>query len=170
MLLLGHRVEEIGGQRAVGHGNVADRGRVLGREGSFGQTEGAGGDDEGLSGSGEHFGHYADGVSVGSASAGEVGEVVDEGEVNYAIGGLGAAAEALEVLEVAFVGLSAGGGEGGDIGFAAGEAEDLMIVFEEFVDSGAADEAGGAGDEDAHGGWGSGVLVGSGERLVKRCV
>ncbi len=158
LLLLGYRVEEIGGQRAVGHGNVADRGRVLGREFSLGETQGAGRDDEGLSGAGEHFGHCADGIPVGGAGAGEVGEVVDEGEVNYAVGGLGAAAEALEVFEVAFVGFGAGGGEGGDVGFAAGEAEDLVAIFEEFVDGGAADEAGGAGDEDAHSGFGETCL------------
>ncbi len=171
MLLLGHCVEEIGGQRAVGHGNVADRGRVLGREFSLGETEGAGGDDEGLSGAGEHFGHCADGIPVSGAGAGEVGEVVDESEVDDAVGGCGAAAEALEVFDVAFVGFGACRGERGDVGFATGETENLVAIFEELVDGGAADEAGGAGDEDAHSGfWGEDCqkmcLRGSWDELV----
>ena len=43
-----------------------------------------------------------------------------------------------------------------------GEAEDLVAVFEQFVDGGAADEAGRSGDEDAHG-WGGRGMIAFGE-------
>ena len=69
------------------------------------------------------------------------------------VAGLGAALQACEVLEVALVGVGAGFGEGGDRSGASGETEDLVAVFEQFADGGLADEAGGSGDEDAHG-WG----------------
>ena len=48
------------------------------------------------------------------------------------------------------MGFGTGGGEGSDGGIAAGESEDLVPVFEEFLDGGLADEAGGSGDEDTH--------------------
>ena len=73
-----------------------------------------------------------------------------EGQVDYGVAGLGAELEAGEVGEGARVGCRAGFGQEGDGGGAVGEAEDLVAVFEEFVDGGAADEAGGSGDEDAH--------------------
>lgn len=45
------------------------------------------------------------------------------------------------------MGFDTGGGEGSDGGIAAGESEDLMPIFEEFLDGGLADEAGGSGNE-----------------------
>ena len=70
--------------------------------------------------------------------------------MDNAVGGCRSALQALEVLEVAFVGVRAGFGEGFDGRFVAGETEDLVAVFEQFLDGGLADEAGGTGDEDAH--------------------
>ena len=151
--LLREAVDQVRGQGARLHGRFPRRFRVLGRERALGQAERAGGDEERFVGSGEGVAHGFDGGAVRRARTVEVGEVVHEGEVDDCVAGLGAALQASEVREVAFVGGCARLGEAGGGGGAPGEAEDLVVVFEQFADGGLADEAGGSRDEDAHG-WG----------------
>ena len=78
-------------------------------------------------------------------------EVVAEGQVDHPVGLGGAGAQDVQVGEGAPERLGAGrlGGQRGRVG--AGEREDGVAVAEQLGDDGGPDQAGAAGDEDAHG-------------------
>jgi hypothetical protein len=76
---------------------------------------------------------------------------VVEGGVDHAVGPGGAVAQAVEVGEVAPERLDPGLGEPPGAGVGPGEAEDLVPGRLKLRYQGRADEAGGAGEEDAHG-------------------
>ena len=76
---------------------------------------------------------------------------MDERGVDHAVGRGGGAAQALEVLEVAAVHGDAGALQRCGALVRAGQADDLVPGVEELLGGGGADEAGRAGDEDAHG-------------------
>ena len=76
---------------------------------------------------------------------------MDEAEVDHPVRCRRAAAQAVQVLEVASVHVGPGGGERLGALVRAGEAEHGVPRLEEVLNDGGADEAGGAGDENAHG-------------------
>ena len=85
-----------------------------------------------------------------------------EGGVDDGIRLARAVAKAFEILERAAMDFRAHGRERARAGVGAGETEHLMARCDEFADDGGADEAGGAGNEDAHGK--SPMLFGDGYR------
>ena len=89
-LLFGQGVDEICRLGPVGEGGASLRFRVLGREASFYDGQGARGDDERFPRAGEHLAHGGDGGAVRRAGAGEVTEVVDKGQMDDTVRGGGA--------------------------------------------------------------------------------
>ena len=77
-------------------------------------------------------------------------EVVDEGEVEDAVGGAGAGREAVEVRQLSAVNLGAEALEGLGGGIVACEPEDLMPGGEQLGDRGTTNEACGTCDKDTH--------------------
>jgi hypothetical protein len=71
--------------------------------------------------------------------------------VDHAVGRLRAGAQAVEVVELAAVDRRARSPECVGRGVLAGKADDVVARVEELLDDCGSDEAGSAGDEDAHG-------------------
>jgi hypothetical protein len=108
------------------------------------------GDDQGLAGTLERAAHRLDGAPVGGDRRLEVGEVVDEREVDDPVGAGGSGAHGVQVVQVAAEHLGSGGGDRGGRVVGPGEPEDLMAHAEELGNDGRADPAGRAGDEYPH--------------------
>src|SRR5262249_31119518 len=108
--------------------------------------ERAAGVDQGLAEGGQGGGFLGDGVLPGGRAA----EVVGEGQVDHAVGLGGGGAQDVQVGQCAADRLGPGGRDllGGGVG--AGQGRDRVAVVEQFGDHGGADQAGAAGDEDAH--------------------
>ncbi len=108
------------------------------------------GDDERLVGADKHLAHGLDGRLVDGAVLRELREIMDEGQMDHAVGILRAALQAVEVRERAAMDFGAERLQRADVVVRAGEACDLMPVGDELFGGFAADESGGAGDEYAH--------------------
>lgn len=110
----------------------------------------AGADDQGPVGTGQDGAHRFDGLPVFFAIFPEVGEVMDKGGVDDAVGGGGAALQAFGIFDRPPVDFCAGGGYFGGGGVRAGEAQDLVAISDQFLNYGRADKAGGPGNKYAH--------------------
>ncbi len=96
-----------------------------------------------------------DDAQVGFGGAGEfagIGQLVLEGEMDHAICLGRRGAEAVEVVERAAPDLDASGRQRGGGRVGPREADDGVAGGKEIGDDGGADVAGGAGDEETHGG------------------
>jgi hypothetical protein len=91
-------------------------------------------------------------LPVGADRRLEVGEVVDEREVDDPVAAGRPGPQSAQVVQVTAERLGSGGGDGGGRGLRPGEPEDLVTRAEKFGDDGRADPAGRAGDEYPHGG------------------
>src|SRR5262249_13203899 len=98
----------------------------------------------------ERGAHRLDGPPVGAYRHLEIGEVVDEREVDDPVAAGGAGAQGVQVVQVAAEHPGARGRYGGGRGIRPGEPEDMVTRAGELGDDGRADPAGRAGDEYPH--------------------
>ncbi len=134
--------------RSFGHRGVGLGGGAARREGrARGGDEGAVAADELLPEGREGGALLGDRLHEGVGAA----EVVGEGQVDHAVGLGGAGAQDVQIGETSAQRLGAGLLGGPRRGVGAGEGEDGVAVAEQLGDDGGADQAGAAGDEDAHG-------------------
>jgi hypothetical protein len=73
-----------------------------------------------------------------------------EREVDDAVGACGAFLQAVRIVDRSTIDFGAGGGERRRLLIGSGDADDLMVRGDQFLDEGGTDEPGRAGDEYAH--------------------
>src|SRR4029077_20817138 len=93
-----------------------------------------------------------DGVEVDAHGVEELVEVVDEPEMEHAVGRARGIPEAVEVGQVAAMDLGTEALDRGGRFVGSCEPDDVMSRAEKLAYDGGADESGRAGDEDTHGG------------------
>ena len=146
-----HTARGICEARGLGHaGHIGRDGIFFRREPPRRDEQRPGGDDEGLARSGQRFAHGIDGALVDLAGFHEFREIVNEGEVDGAVGFARALAQAVEIVERPAMDLGAQLLERDRILVGAGQAQHFVPVRDQFLRCGGADEPGRAGDKHSH--------------------
>ncbi len=178
-----HRPHAPLGEREQGQLRGGARAHLIGRHVLLGgdpaglQAGDARGDGERPAAASEHLAEDFDRGAIGRGGLLEAagpGDVVAEGEVDDAVGLLGARPQDVDVLDVAAQDLGAGRGHPVGGGVRAGEADNLVAVGEEFGNDGRSDPTRCAGDEYTHDqtSWGRGAVRSNmlrGRRDVSGC-